>query len=78
VPILVTIVMTTLQRVSAECCDRTPWGPRYVVPLVFYTMLRRWTTRRSEEKWPHRPLAGDEVSTHKYVLLTNGLSERKV
>ena len=31
-----------------------------MVPLVFYTMLRRWTTRRSEEKWPHRPLAGDE------------------
>ena len=44
-----------------------PWGPRYVVPLVFYTMLRRWTTRRSEEKWPHRPLAGDEVIARVYT-----------
>ena len=42
-------------RVCALCV-----GTRYVVPLVFYTMLRRWTTRRTEEKWPHRPLAGDE------------------
>ena len=38
-----------------------------MVPLVFYTMLRRWTTRRSEEKWPHRPLAGDEVRTHLFL-----------
>lgn len=33
----------------------------YVVPLVFYTMLRRWTTKRPmQDYWPHRPLAGDE------------------
>lgn len=33
----------------------------YTVPLVFYTMLRRWTTVRSaHEVWPHRPLVGNE------------------
>ena len=35
----------------------------YVVPLVFYAMLRRWTTKRpvSEEPWPHRSLAEDNA-----------------
>ena len=35
----------------------------YVVPLVFYAMLRRWTTRRpvNEEPWPHRSLAEDNA-----------------
>ncbi|KAK9826213.1 hypothetical protein WJX74_000374 [Apatococcus lobatus] len=29
----------------------------YVVPLVFWTMHRRWTTKRpAVEPWPHRPL----------------------
>ena len=33
----------------------------YTVPLVFYAMLRRWTTKRPvQDYWPHRPLAGDE------------------
>jgi hypothetical protein len=33
----------------------------YVVPLVFYAMLRRWTTKRpAADFWPHRPLAGEE------------------
>jgi hypothetical protein len=31
---------------------------RYVVPLVFHHMLRRWTTvRPAVPHWPHRPLA---------------------
>lgn len=35
----------------ASCCGR------YVVPLVFYHMLRRWTTvRPAVPHWPHRPL----------------------
>ena len=35
----------------------------YVVPLVFYAMLRRWTTKRpvNEEPWPHRSLAEDDA-----------------
>lgn len=35
----------------------------YVVPLVFYAMLRRWTTKRPlhEEPWPHRSLAEDNA-----------------
>lgn len=34
----------------------------YVVPLVFYHMLRRWTTvRPAVPHWPHRPLAEAEV-----------------
>ena len=35
----------------------------YVVPLVFYAMLRRWTTKRPlhEEPWPHRSLAEDHA-----------------
>ncbi|KAK9815443.1 hypothetical protein WJX72_003721 [[Myrmecia] bisecta] len=29
----------------------------YVVPLVFWTMHRRWTTKRPvKDEWPHRPL----------------------
>lgn len=33
----------------------------YTVPLVFYTMHRRWTTKRPvQEAWPHRPLVGEE------------------
>jgi hypothetical protein len=32
----------------------------YVVPLVFYAMHRRWTTKRPiQDEWPHRPLAED-------------------
>lgn len=35
----------------------------YVVPLVFYAMLRRWTTKRPlhDEPWPHRSLAEDNA-----------------
>ncbi|KAL6772169.1 hypothetical protein ACKKBG_A29205 [Auxenochlorella protothecoides x Auxenochlorella symbiontica] len=33
----------------------------YVVPLVFYAMHRRWTTKRPlQDYWPHRPLVGEE------------------
>ena len=33
----------------------------YTVPLVFYAMHRRWTTKRPvQDYWPHRPLAGEE------------------
>ncbi|KAI3437763.1 hypothetical protein D9Q98_000210 [Chlorella vulgaris] len=33
----------------------------YTVPLVFYTMHRRWTTKRPvQDYWPHRPLLGEE------------------
>lgn len=33
----------------------------YVVPLVFYAMMRRWTTvRPPRDYWPHRPLAVEE------------------
>ena len=35
---------------------------RYVVPLVFWTMHRRWTTKRpAAEDWPHRPLVPQET-----------------
>ncbi len=27
----------------------------YTVPLVFYTALRRWTTKRPKDEWMHRP-----------------------
>lgn len=34
----------------------------YTVPLVFYAMMRRWTTVRPvHEQWPHRPLIGEDV-----------------
>lgn len=33
---------------------------RYVVPLVFYAMHKRWTTKRPlKDEWPHRPLITD-------------------
>lgn len=33
----------------------------YTVPLVFYTLHRRWTTKRPvQDYWPHRPLIGEE------------------
>lgn len=32
----------------------------YVVPLVFYAMHKRWTTKRPlKDEWPHRPLITD-------------------
>lgn len=35
----------------------------YTVPLVFYAMLRRWTTKRPvQDYWPHRPLEGQELA----------------
>lgn len=31
------------------------------MPLVFYAMHRRWTTKRPlQDYWPHRPLVGEE------------------
>lgn len=39
---------------------------RYVVPLVFYHMLRRWTTvRPAVPHWPHRPLLDAEEEERK-------------
>jgi hypothetical protein len=36
----------------------------YTVPLVFYAMHRRWTTKRPmQDYWPHRPLAGEGEGT---------------
>ncbi|GAB4819233.1 hypothetical protein N2152v2_006279 [Parachlorella kessleri] len=33
----------------------------YTVPLVFYAMHRRWTTKRPvQDYWPHRPIQGEE------------------
>lgn len=33
----------------------------YTVPLVFYALLRRWTTKRPpQDYWPHRPLVAEE------------------
>lgn len=33
----------------------------YTVPLVFYALLRRWTTKRPpQDYWPHRPLVTEE------------------
>ena len=46
-----------------------------MVPLVFYTMLRRWTTKRAEEKWPHRPLAGDEDTDEEQDDVVTDLQE---
>ena len=34
----------------------------YAVPLVFFTLHRRWTTKRSDD-WPHRPLVNVEEET---------------
>jgi hypothetical protein len=35
----------------------------YTVPLVFYAMHRRWTTKRPvQDYWPHRPLAGEDAA----------------
>ena len=32
------------------------------MPLVFWTMHRRWTTKRpAQEDWPHRPLVQQEA-----------------
>jgi hypothetical protein len=50
----------------------------YAVPLVFYTMHRRWTTvRPAHEVWPHRPLAGEtsgsgDLSGPGYDVVMNG------
>lgn len=47
----------------------------YTVPLVFYTMHRRWTTKRPVQddcQWPHRPLAGEEEVELTEVDLENG------
>ena len=46
-----------------------------MVPLVFYTMLRRWTTKRVEEKWPHRPLVGDEDTDEEQDDVAHDLRE---
>lgn len=45
----------------------------YVVPLVFYSSHRRWTTKRSlKEEWPHRPLPEEQPpELESVVVLTN-------
>ena len=45
----------------------------YVVPLVFYSSHRRWTTKRSlKEEWPHRPLPEEQPpELENVVVLTS-------
>jgi PAP2 superfamily C-terminal len=55
----------------------------YVVPLVFYTMHRRWTTKRPvTEAWPHRPLVGDDddvdVADLEEVVVSGGALQTEV
>ena len=57
----------------------------YTVPLVFYAMLRRWTTKRPvQDYWPHRPLVGEEATELAAVepstldsVIINGKAESK-
>lgn len=48
----------------------------YVVPLVFYAMLRRWTTKRpvSEEPWPHRSMAEDNALQLEEIVVHSNAS----
>lgn len=52
----------------------------YVVPLVFYAMLRRWTTKRpiSEEPWPHRSLAEDDALQLEEVVVHGSMAAPEV
>ena len=52
----------------------------YVVPLVFYAMLRRWTTKRpvNEEPWPHRSLAEDDALQLEEVVVHGSMAAPEV
>jgi len=52
----------------------------YVVPLVFYAMLRRWTTKRPlhEEPWPHRSLAEDNALQLEEVVVHGSIAALEV
>ena len=52
----------------------------YVVPLVFYAMLRRWTTKRpvNEEPWPHRSLAEDNALQLEEVVVHGSMAAPEV
>lgn len=52
----------------------------YVVPLVFYAMLRRWTTKRpvNEEPWPHRSLAEDSALQLEEVVVHGSMAAPEV
>ena len=52
----------------------------YVVPLVFYAMLRRWTTKRPlhEEPWPHRSLAEDNALQLEEVVVHGSIAAPEV
>ena len=52
----------------------------YVVPLVFYAMLRRWTTKRpvNEEPWPHRSLAEDNALQLEEVVVHGNIAVPEV
>ena len=52
----------------------------YVVPLVFYAMLRRWTTKRpvNEEPWPHRSLAEDNALQLEEVVVHGNIAAPEV
>lgn len=52
----------------------------YVVPLVFYAMLRRWTTKRpvSEEPWPHRSMAEDNALQLEEIVVHSNASAPEV
>jgi len=52
----------------------------YVVPLVFYAMLRRWTTKRpvNEEPWPHRSLAEDNALQLEEVVVHGTMAAPEV
>ena len=52
----------------------------YVVPLVFYAMLRRWTTKRPlhEEPWPHRSLAEDNALQLEEVVVHGTMAAPEV
>lgn len=49
----------------------------YTVPLVFYAMHRRWTTKRPvQDYWPHRPLVGEEAEAAE-AIEAHALEEAK-
>lgn len=52
----------------------------YVVPLVFYAMLRRWTTKRpvNEEPWPHRSLAEDDALQLEEIVVHGSMAAPEV
>ena len=45
----------------------------YVVPLVFYSSHRRWTTKRTlKDEWPHRPLPEEQPPELEGVVVITG------